>query len=155
MGYKFEIDREGRLARVWLFGKTSVEEQRQWLDDLVNDPDWSPAFDVLIDVRKLGDSGFDYQQMRMVGKYTRRLDEQLGAGRHAVVGDTNVLYGYARMAEQISSGCLRELAVFRDMESAEGWLGITPEEIGPHSGARVRKCEEAPPKKVSDSGRPL
>jgi hypothetical protein len=38
MGYQLQIDREERLARVWLFCKTSVEEQRQWLDDLVNHP---------------------------------------------------------------------------------------------------------------------
>ena len=138
MGYKLQIDREGRLARLWLFGKTSVEEQRQWLDDLVNHPDWSPAFDVLIDVRGLVDSGFDYERMRAVAKHTNRLNEQLGAGRHAVVGDTDVLYGYARMAEQMSFGCLRELVVFRNVQSAERWLGIHEEERSPHSRIRPR-----------------
>jgi hypothetical protein len=153
MGYQLQIDREERLARVWLFCKTSVEEQRQWLDDLVNHPDWSPAFDVLIDVRGLVDSGFDYQQMRAVVKHTKRLNEQLGTGRHAVVGDTDLLYGYARMAEQLCSGYLRELVVFRHMQSAERWLGIRKEEPGPHSRIRPRDPQGQPAPEEAAGGR--
>jgi hypothetical protein len=153
LGYQLDVDREQRLARVTLFGSTSVNEQIAWIRALVAHPDWAPEFNLLLDARALvGPLG--YVDLSEVTVVTKELDEQLGTGRHALVGDTQVLYGCCRMAERVCQPCSYEVAPFRTMAEAEHWLGIAPQETDPHSGSQVRKCEEAPPKKVSDSRRP-
>jgi hypothetical protein len=152
MGYKLNVERAARLVRVCLFGKTSVDEHRQWLRELVNHPDWSPDFDVLVDVRELGDPNSDHEQVRAVAQYAKQLNERLGTGRHAVVGDTDLLYGYCRMAEQLCFACPRELVVFRDMSEAERWLGIGETKPSPHSGARLRKAQAEPKAEKASGG---
>jgi hypothetical protein len=144
MGYELRVDGEGRLARVSLFGQTSVEELRRCLSELVNHPDWSPDFEALVDARRLVDPNLPYQQVRDVAQYTKRLNERLGTGRHALVGDTDLLYGSCRMGEQLCQPCSRELVVFRDVEGAERWLGIREEEPSPHSRIRPRDPQGQP-----------
>jgi hypothetical protein len=153
VGYKLLVDREGCLVKVRLFGQTSVDEQRQCLSDIVNHPDWSPDFDVLVDVRELAAPGFGYPQVRAIAQYARRLNERLGTGRHALVGDTDLLYGYCRMGEQLCFACPRELTVFRDMSEAELWLGIGETGPGPHSRIQPREPQGQPATEEAGGGR--
>ncbi|MEJ2219024.1 MAG: hypothetical protein P8099_20755, partial [Gemmatimonadota bacterium] len=98
MAYELEVDGEGRRARVVLTGPISVAEHIAWFRELVAHPAWFPGFDVLVDARGLV-GPLRYPEATRVANVARRLDEQLGAGRHALVGDTDVLYGCCRMAE--------------------------------------------------------
>jgi hypothetical protein len=150
MGYELHIDREGHLARISLLGQISVEEQQRWLDALVGHPDWSPGFDMLVDTRKLGGLMLSYDQTRAAAQHAKRLDERLGDGRHAVIGDTDMLFGCARMGEQLSRPCSRQIAVFRDVEAAERWLGIRDRETIPDPPAGLRKAQEQP--EVEEAG---
>jgi hypothetical protein len=123
MGYELQVDRKVRLARVWLFGETSVEEQLGWIRGLVAHADWSPDFNVVVDARELVAIHLDYPQMRRVAHEAKLLDAQLGTGPHALVGHTHMLYGCCRMGEQLCQPCSREMMVFRDIETAERWVG--------------------------------
>ena len=142
MGYELRIDREAHLARISLLGQTSVEEQQRWLDDIVNHPDWSPGFSILVDTRKLEGVMLSYDQTRAAAQHAKRLDERLGDGRHAVVGDTDVLFGCGRMGEQLSRPCSRQIAVFRHLADAERWLGIW-DRADPPTGLRKARGEPA------------
>jgi hypothetical protein len=153
MGYELYVERETRLVRVSLFGETSVDEHRQWLRELVNHPDWSPDFDVLVDVRGLGDPSLDYEQVRAVAQYAKQLNERLGTGRHAVVADSNVLYGFARMGEQLCQPRSWEISVFRDVEAAEQWLGVRDRETIPDRPAELRKAQAEPEAEEAGGGR--
>jgi hypothetical protein len=152
VGYELHIDREGRLARVRLFGATGVEEQLGWIRGLVAHADWSPDFNVIVDARELVDVGLDYGHMRRVAHEAKRLDAQLGTGRHALVGHTSMLYGCCRMGEQLCQPCGREIVVFRDMAAAELWLGIREEEPSPHSCIRPRDPQVQPAAEKAGDG---
>jgi hypothetical protein len=153
MGYDLHVQREARLARVSLFGEASVEEQKRWLDDLVSHPDWVPGFDVLVDARELANPDLPYQHMREIAQHAKRLNERLGAARHAIVGDTDLLFGCCRMGEQLCWPCSREIVVFRDMEAAERWLDVGETEPSRHSGARFRKAQGQPEADQVSGGR--
>jgi hypothetical protein len=153
MGYGIEVDRERRLARVTLSGVATAEEQIAWVQELVKHADWLPGFNLLVDARGLV-APLRYDALARVTRVTRQLDEQLGTGREALVGDTNLLYGCCRMGERVCQPCSREIASFRGMEEAERWLGVAPEKAGRYSVTRVREPEQAKPRKLSDGGRP-
>ena len=61
-----------------------------------------------------------------------------GSGRHALVGNTQLLYGCCRMAERISQPCTRAIATFWSLEGAEQWLGIARRQACP------TPCEDRP-----------
>jgi hypothetical protein len=151
MGYELYVEREAGLARVSLFGQNSVEQHLQWINDLVSNPNWLPGFDVLVDTRGLTNPDLPYQQVCEIAQYVKRLNERLGAGRHAVVGDTDLLFRYCRMAEQLCLPCSRDILVFRDVEAARRWLGMEEEEEpSRHSAERLRKARgEAEPEGAS------
>jgi hypothetical protein len=114
--------------------------------------DWSPDFNVIVDARELVDVGLDYGHMRRVAHEAKRLDAQLGTGRHALVGHTSMLYGCCRMGEQLCQPCGREIVVFRDMAAAELWLGIREEEPSPHSCIRPRDPQVQPAAEKAGDG---
>jgi hypothetical protein len=127
MGYRIELDRERRLARVMLFGSTSVEEQVCWIRELVANPDWLPEYNLLVDARGLVEQPLHYKDATVVAHVARELDN-----RHAYVGDTELLYGCCRMAERIRYPCSCETAAFRTIAEAERWLG-TAHRPGEHA----------------------
>jgi hypothetical protein len=153
MGYELYVEREARLVRVSLFGPNSAEQHLQWLNDLVNQPDWLPDFDVLVDARKLTNPDLYYPQAREITQYAQQLNERLGTGRHAVVGDTDLLYGYCCMAKQLCCPCFREILVFRDIREAEQWLGIGETGPGPHSRIQPREPQGQPATEEAGGGR--
>jgi hypothetical protein len=154
MGYRIEVDRERRLARVTLFGVATAQEQITWVQELVRHPNWLPGFNLLVDARGLV-APLRYDALTRVTHVTRQLDEQLGTGCEALVGDTDLLYGCCRMGERVCQPCSREIASFRSVAEAERWLGVGRDETTPHSGTRARGSDHPPAGRVSDSGRPL
>jgi hypothetical protein len=144
MGYKLDIRSKARLAKVSLFGETSVEEQQRWLDALVAHHDWSPGFSVLVDTRGIADLRLPYSHARQIAAHAKRLDELLGAGRHALVGDTDLLYGYCRLTEHLCRPCSGHIATFRDVDEAERWLRAGDGGSRIHSRAQPRKAQHQP-----------
>jgi hypothetical protein len=139
MGYELHVQREAGLARVSLFGQTSVEEQRRWLDALVGHPDWSPGFNVLVDTRGIVDLGLPYSHARQIAAHVRQLAGLLGTGRHALVGDTDLLYGYCRMTQQLCRPCSGQIAAFRNVHQARRWLRAGHTAPAIHSRPRPQK----------------
>jgi hypothetical protein len=153
MGYELHVQRETRLAKVSLFGQTSVEEHQHWLDALVAHPDWSPGFNVLVDTRGIVDLRLPYSHARQIAAHVKHLDELLGTGRHALVGDTDLLYGYCRLTEHLCRPCSGQVATFRNVHQARRWLRVEDTVPPMRARARLRKTRGKPEPDEAKAGR--
>jgi hypothetical protein len=81
-------------------------------------PGFDPMFDQLIDLTAATDLDFDYSSMSSVANTTIF---RPGA-RRALVANTAVQYGIARMFQALSEGNNHVVAIFRDLADAEAWL---------------------------------
>ena len=124
MAHTCWIDRHARLARITVSGTENFAKIRARAEEIFGDPDWSPGFNVLIDLRDVESVDMAGSDVQRVVELHQLLDSQIGHGRIAVVATQAVVFGMARMREIRSEGRhSAEFRVFREISGAEEWLG--------------------------------
>ena len=122
MPHHLQIDPGARLAVMRFSGVARPEEYRSAWDDLVQHPDWSPDFDALVETSGVTEVRMSGRDVGAVARRARELDEQIGTGWHALVGETDLHYGMCNVFAQRCQPCLRTIQVFRSVQAAKAWL---------------------------------
>ena len=114
---------EHRLKILQYTGVTPLAEWRQSIQNMRADPEYSPEYDVIIDVTGI-ERHFTRQDLYQMVSYG------LPSVKYAIIASSDVSYGIARMFEMISEHAIRAVVrVFRDWDSALKWLGRDPDEF--------------------------
>jgi len=120
-GYSIEPNRSIVLSRAW-----GVLEDRELLAHaraLAADPRFKPHFRQISDFRDVTDFHLTDQVIREMVYLS-----PFGAGaRRALVVGTDVAFGLARMFQILREQSPDEIAIFRDMDKALEWLGVSEE----------------------------
>lgn len=118
------IDVQSSEQRVVLTGRDDLVA-----DDIVaalqrayGDPQFAFGMNVLCDLRHAR-TDLTPGDIRRIVDFVSRHREARGPGRSAVVTSRDVDYGMARIAQVHLEPAGVELAVFRDLQEAEQWLG--------------------------------
>ncbi len=119
MAYEYSIDHEQRIVYARMSGPLTIDEVRQLVDELKNDPRVMGGFGELIDLRDASTDLISSDDVRHLA--TSMLD---ASTRRAFVTSDVLTYGLARMFE-IYRALHRwpdTSAVFRRLDDAEAWL---------------------------------
>jgi hypothetical protein len=119
MAYEYSIDHEQRRVYARMSGPLTIDEVRQLVDELKNDPRVLGGFGELIDLRDASTDSISADDVRYLA--TAILD---ASTRRAFVTSDVLTYGLARMFE-IYRALHRKpdtSAVFRSRDDAETWL---------------------------------
>lgn len=118
MAITYRIDKTAKLIRARVFGEISFDDFRTTLREMLEDPDFDPSFGRLWDVREARTilSGED---VRGIAEVVRKF---VGGRRSAVVAQTDVAYGLARMYSALVEEAGIDTQAFRDMDEAMTWL---------------------------------
>ena len=120
MPVTYEIDRSKGLIRTHCTGRVSLPDVLDHFATLEHDPDRPPRLDVLLDWTGL-ESLPATDQVKLV---VQRMDwrSSIDFGCCAVVADTDVLYGMARVFLAYADNHFDDADVFRSRAEAERWL---------------------------------
>ena len=115
-----EIDVDRGLVRTRLVGAVSVDEVEKHNHDLAKDPEFRPGFKQLVDLTRMTEILYDLAAVRKSAE-----DHVFSPGaRRALVAPTDATFGMSRMFAIQSEKAGQRIEVFRDMASAEAWLGL-------------------------------
>lgn len=120
MPASYEIRANQRLVRSRLWGVVSDEDLRAHAGLLRADPDFDPTYQQLVDLR-------DVSALRVSSDTIARVARESAFApgvRRAVVAPTDYHFGMGRMFDLYSDAAGQTVAVFRDLDAAEAWLGL-------------------------------
>jgi len=118
------VDIQSTEQRVVLTGRDDLvaDDIVAALERAYGDPQFAPGMNVLCDLRNAR-TDLTPGDIRRIVDFVSRHREARGLGRSAVVAGRDVDYGMARIAQVHLEPLGVELAVFRDLQEAERWLG--------------------------------
>jgi hypothetical protein len=119
----FSIDADARRRVATFTGRIGDRELFDAYASLVNEPDYDPSLDDLIDLRGVTHMGVTGTGLhRLIAMYDQRESDGYRT-RAAIVAPTDVLYGVARMFQALrGDDTPEEIEVFRSMDAALRWL---------------------------------
>jgi hypothetical protein len=116
----YTIDQARRLVVTRLWNDVSEDEVHFHNDSLRNDPLFDPGYRQLTDMSDLREIKVGTGMIRETAE-----DNFFRPGvRRAIVARTDGVFGMARMFAIHSESAGQTVEVFRDLPSAEGWLGL-------------------------------
>jgi len=123
MEWKIELDERGDFLRAKQWEMFSLEEQAYFLSDIFSAPDWQPGFPLLIDYTNLLIGNIDSRQMERITEFFARMRSVIGAGRIALLSQSDVQFGLGRQFQMlVDTRTDAEIGVFRDEQAAVEWL---------------------------------
>ena len=121
MPAEYELDLTRRLVRTKEWGVLTDEDLRDLYEQIRTDPAFKPTFRQLCDLREVTKITTTAESLRTLAQ-SRVFTP--GSRRAFVVGRA-VDFGLARMFQAYSEVEGQTVEVFREMDDAEAWLGLT------------------------------
>jgi hypothetical protein len=120
-----KIYKERRLVFTTASGEVTFAEAVANEDRLYGDPDFDPTFVHLIDGTQVTKTEISASELSSLARRTRLAPQS----RTALVVTSPVLYGLARMFQAYLevSRASESMAVFKELDKAKEWLGVTGE----------------------------
>jgi hypothetical protein len=123
MPWNYEVDADRRLVRARAWGVLTHDEITGLRLRYTGDPAFQPDFSQLFDLREVTSITATLDELQEVASFS-----VFGRGaRRAFVATNPVPYAFSRMYEAYRefNGGQEEIEVFRSIEDAEKWLGLT------------------------------
>jgi hypothetical protein len=120
MPASYEIHPTLPLVRTRLWGVVTFPELVELYRAIAADPQFDPSFWQLADARDASEVHVDSAQARTIAE----LNVFARGARRAIVAAADEPFGVARMMESYSEMAEQAVQVFRDLDSAERWLGL-------------------------------
>ena len=121
MPITYEIDKTRRLIRTQCVGHVSFDEVMQHFGTLEQDPGCPERLDVLLNLTELT-SVPETHQLRHITEKIAHVQSKIKFEVCAIVSDTDLLFGLARMFVVFAEERFRATHVFRKVDDAEKWL---------------------------------
>jgi len=148
MPLRYVIDKERRLIRTTGWDRLTFAQTKSYMDQLLNDPDFDPHFDQLVDLTALAGLGMAMEETKQIA----RRSGFSPTSRRAFVAPDPAVFGMSRLFEAYNemSKAPSQIRVFHDLPSALKWLGLKdlPDGIKPEG---VKAEENADPAKNEKS----
>jgi hypothetical protein len=101
----------------------SFSEIRDIFGEMVRLPGFREGLCLVADFRGSGTS-LTGEDIRQLAIWARRTDAAWGDTKWSIIASSDALYGLSRMFSSLTDELQVETHVFRDVEAADGWLGL-------------------------------
>lgn len=122
MPLRYVIDKERRLVRTTGWDRLTFDQTKAYQDQLLNDPDFDPEFNQLVDLTALAGLGMSTEETKQIASrsgFSARSRRAFVAPDPAVFGMSRLFAVYNEMSSTPS-----QIQVFHDAISALKWLGL-------------------------------
>jgi hypothetical protein len=125
----YRVDQARNLVRSVATGVVTDEDFRTWTEELASDPEVLSGMSQLADFRDVDRFDVTPACIRHVVGMEAEHEKFTHAWRAFVVTQ-DVAYGMVRMYQTLSEDEEQRIRVFRDLCSAQSWLGLTDIKAG-------------------------
>lgn len=123
MEFNIEINTQEHFARIMVTGHISVQGIAETLAAVLTDKQWHPAMDLLADYSKSSTIDLNTEKVSQISDMVKSYKELIGTGKLAIVMDSELDFGYARMFQLLTEDYIdKEVYIFRNSEEAGDWL---------------------------------
>jgi hypothetical protein len=122
MPLRYVIDKERRLVHTTGWDRLSFAQTKSLQDQLLNDPDFDPTFNQLVDLTALTGLGMSTEETKWLA--SRKVFSP--SSRRAFIATNPAVFGMSRLYEAQHDGSREHarVCVFSDREAALQWLGL-------------------------------
>lgn len=121
MAFNFFIEISGPIVLVTIEGRMDQNGALTVLESFTSDPAFRPEFGICYDVRMNHYFPAYLEVMSFYHEYSRRFHRRI-KGKVAIIVNSNVQFGIARMATTVLSSILPQMEIFRTKEEGLRWL---------------------------------
>jgi len=122
MPLRYVIDKGRRLVHTTGWDRLTFAQTEAYRDQLLNDPDFDPEFNQLVDLTALTGLGMSVEETKQIASGTGFS----ASSRRAFVAPDPAVFGMSRLfgaySEMSKTGS--RIQVFPDLSSALKWLGL-------------------------------
>jgi hypothetical protein len=129
MPIRIRVDAVARVRHAVLEGTVGDDELVDSYAAVIDDPDFDPTLNDLVDARAVRRVDVTPAGLRKVADLIQQIDRLALPTKVAIVAADDVAFDTARMYQVVRTGqhAPAEHRVFRDMAEARRWLGLGPE----------------------------
>jgi hypothetical protein len=132
MPISYQLDLTRNLILTAASGVLTDDDVLTLKRQLATDPAVRAGMSELSDVRGVTDLQVTTQGVRRMVWHDARLEPNAPAPRIAIVATQDVIFGMARMYQQLASDARPEVGIFRDYNEALQWLVVDTPGVGSH-----------------------
>ena len=121
MPIDLRIDRDAGILYTTIRGEVTVDEIVDAFNKLFQSPDFRPGLSGLADLRESRITS-SLSNVRRLAELMIENRDRIGPSRTAIVVDSDIDYGMARMFEVFAEQSMAETQVFKDIDQAMIWL---------------------------------
>ena len=121
MGATYSIERDRFLIRTHVSGSITSPQLLEMYERMIADPHFSAAYNQLADWREV-------TELRVLTSAVREAAKShpfIAGTKRAIVVGSDVVYGVARVFAAHAEHVGQDVRVFRDMEDALEWVGLS------------------------------
>lgn len=122
MPFEVEVFPDRRFGAITFTGAVTPCDMTAALGELCGRKDWMPGFDVLWDLRGIGELIATTEDTEAFLAESERLAPRLGFGRSAVVARRELAFSYLYLLQTRMRKVGREQRTFRTLDEALTWL---------------------------------
>lgn len=126
MPISYRIDSDRSLVITTASDCLTVDDLLAHKLALLEDEQFLPDFKELSDVRGVREMKLGFTEMQRLAVFDRDHKAKLGDYKLALVVPEALIYGLARMYQQVTEANLPQVGVFHSIEDAAKWLGVAP-----------------------------
>lgn len=122
MPLRYVIDKQRRLVHTTGWDRLTFAQTKSYQDQLLNDPDFDPEFNQLVDLTALTGLGMSTEETKLLARrsgFSPTSRRAFVAPNPAVFGMSRLFATYNEMSDTPS-----HVRVFYDLPSALKWLGL-------------------------------
>ena len=116
----WDVDASQRMAFVYANGVIDLAGTIEAMVNLAGEPDFRPAFAVLVDLRKM-EYAPEMREVLEIGSAVVTMKE-LFRGRVAVVAESSLHFHLVQISTAMASVAGLDQKAFRDLDKARSWL---------------------------------
>lgn len=122
MPLRYVIHKPRRLVHTTGWDRLTFAQTTSYIDQLLNDPDFDPEFNQLVDLTALAGLGMTTEETKLIAGRSGFSP----TSRRAFVAPDPAVFGMSRLfaAYNEISNKPSQICVFRDLPSALKWLGL-------------------------------
>ena len=126
MPTRFRIDTEKNVVYRTIFGETSAEELLDSYSAVLEHPDYRPGMKSLTDMREVTPSTYR-RDVLVLAQFVLEHRKEIGPLKVAVVVSREASFGMTRELTVELDESPVEMSVFRGIDAARAWLGLSEE----------------------------
>ncbi|MEJ2570432.1 MAG: hypothetical protein P8Y98_07800 [Anaerolineales bacterium] len=128
MSISYTIDADNNLVVITARGMVKDNDMATYRNELLESPQMSPGMRILTDFRSIQADQFTVDGVNRYIAIDLAHADKLQNTREAIVTDSDIGFGMARVYQSCTSSSGHVLHVFRQIEAAETWLFGNPED---------------------------